>query len=108
MYLKSETKDEIVGQRYLRTILVRMKFELSMAPALLFLWFGLLWMNLLYKVRPFGGFILVTCFLFILTAYLLIESYWSAKNIAKTRRLIVEAIEEKSTRNQTSASSNAD
>jgi hypothetical protein len=99
-YLKLELKDEIVGQRYLRTFLVRMKFELSMVPALLSLWFGLLWMNRLYKVWPFWGFILVTGFLFILAGYLLLESYLSAKNLARTRKLIVEAVKDKLSKNQ--------
>jgi len=32
-YLQLRLKDEIIGQRYLRTFLVRMKFELAMVPA---------------------------------------------------------------------------
>ncbi len=94
-YLKLETNDEIIGQRYLRTILVRLKFELSMIPALIFLWLGLLWVNCLYHVWSLWGFALVTVFVFALNGYLWFESYSSAKNIARIRKLMVEAVKEK-------------
>jgi hypothetical protein len=94
-YLKLETSDEIVGQRYLRTIPVRLKFELSMIPALLFLWLGLLWVNCLYHMWSLWGFALVTVFVFALNGYLWFESYSSAKNIALIRKLMVEAVKEK-------------
>jgi hypothetical protein len=42
-YLQLKTKDEYVGQRYIRTVVTRLKFELSMAPALILLGIGIQW-----------------------------------------------------------------
>ena len=91
-YLKLEVKDEIIGQRYLRTILTRMKFELSMIPALFFFWCGLLWMNRLNGIWRTSRFILMSGIIFILMAVMFLEAYRSAKNTAKTRALIIEAV----------------
>lgn len=33
-YLKLRTKDEYIAQRYIRTLVTRLKFEMSMAPAI--------------------------------------------------------------------------
>jgi hypothetical protein len=44
-YLQLKVKDEIVGQRYLRNVLMRMKFQLSMMLALPILTVGLVWLN---------------------------------------------------------------
>jgi hypothetical protein len=94
-YLKLELKDEIIGQRYLRVLLTWMKFELSMTPALLSFWVGLLWVNYLYEVWSCIGFVMLSIFIFAVVGYLLNESYKSAKNLAKIRRLIVEAVKTK-------------
>ncbi|PYS49392.1 MAG: hypothetical protein DMF68_10165 [Acidobacteria bacterium] len=94
-YLKLELNYEIVWQRYLRILLTWMKFELSMVPALTSLWIGLLWINCLYKIWSVIGFILISIFIFVLICYLLKESYKSARNLARVRKLIVEAIKAK-------------
>jgi hypothetical protein len=90
-YLKLEVKDEIIGQRYLRTILTRMKFELAMIPALFFFWCGVLWMNRLYGTWRTSRFILMSAVVFVLIVVMFLEAYRSAKNTAKTRALIIDA-----------------
>lgn len=93
-YLKLRLKDEIVGQRYLRTLLTRMKFELAMVPAFFFFWCGLLWLNRLYGLWRPSRFGLLSGVLLILTIYLLLESYRSASVMSQTRSLIIEAVAE--------------
>jgi len=91
-YLKLRLNDEIVGQRYLRTLLTRMKFELAMVPAFFFFWCGLLWLNRLYDLWRPSRFALLSGVLLILTIYLLLESYRSASVMSTTRTLIVQAV----------------
>jgi hypothetical protein len=92
-YLKLELDDEIVGQRYLRIKLTWLKFELAMAPALVSLGVGLVWLHNLYDVWHGGYGAYVACaFLVVLVAGLLLESYSSATGLAKTRKRIVEAV----------------
>jgi hypothetical protein len=91
-YLKLRLNDEIVGQRYLRTLLTRMKFELAMVPAFFFFWCGLLWLNRLYDLWRPSRFVLLSGVLLILTIYLLLESYRSASVMSATRTLIVQAV----------------
>jgi hypothetical protein len=89
-YLGLTLKDEIVGQRYLRTLLLRMKFELAMVPALICGVAGLLWLD---RVKPFwpfyrgwlwfGGIAMV--------GYFAWESYASAKVMGATRKIVVRA-----------------
>lgn len=91
-YLKLNLNDEIVGQRYLRTLLTRMKFELAMVPAFFFFWCGLLWLNRLYGLWRPSRFALLSGVLLILAIYLLLESYRSASVMSQTRTLIIEAV----------------
>ena len=91
-YLKLRLNDEIVGQRYLRTVLTRMKFELAMVPAFFFFWSGLLWLNRLYDLWRASRFVLLSGVLVIVTVYLLLESYRSASVMSATRTLIVQAV----------------
>jgi MFS family permease len=91
-YLKLKLNDEIVGQRYLRTVLTRMKFELAMVPAFFFFWCGLLWLNRLYDLWRPSRFALLSGVLLVVTIYLLLESFRSASVMSTTRGLIVEAV----------------
>jgi hypothetical protein len=85
-------KDEVIGQRYLRNLITRFKFELSMAPALLLTWGGLLWLNRLYGVWSGCAFFWISAVVLLPMAYLFWESYHSAKLLARTRRLIIGAV----------------
>ena len=91
-YLKLTLQDEVVGQRYLRTILTRMKFELAMVPAFFFFWCGLLWLNRLYNLWRPSRFALLSGVLLIVTIYLLLESFRSASVMSATRTLVIQAV----------------
>jgi len=93
-YLKLELKDELIGHRYLRTKLTQMKFELAMAPALIFCWSGLLWLQVVHGMWSRSGFVFITLLLFLGAVYLLWESWKTSKVLSKTRALILQAIRE--------------
>jgi len=90
-YLSLKMTDEFVGQRYLRTVLLRMKFELSMAPAVAIAGLGLGWLQ---AVAPWGavlgpvGPILAGG---VIAAWFLVEAFSSARVLADTRKLLVIA-----------------
>jgi hypothetical protein len=93
-YLKLRLRDEIIAQRYLKTLVPRMKFELSMAPALFIFWLGLLWLNLIYRVWTVHGFTFLSALLVLGAFYFLRTSYTSAKVLSRIRGLILECIAE--------------
>ena len=99
-YLKLRIKDEFVAQRYLKTRVMQLKFELSMAPALLLFWIGLLWLNYLYQMWQQPGVIFVSALLFLGILYLLRESYVSSRVLSGLRELILAAVEEESTKRE--------
>jgi hypothetical protein len=88
-YLQLDLRDEVVGQRYLRGVVTRMKFELACAPALLIGSLGLVWANALLNRWRWGGVLLLVSFAVLTSAFLLYESHSSAKVAASTRRLIL-------------------
>src|SRR5205814_9122240 len=46
-YLQLDVRDEIIGERYLLTIVMRMKFELAMLPSLVLATLGLVWLQVI-------------------------------------------------------------
>jgi hypothetical protein len=90
-YLQLRIKDEFVGQRYLRTMVTHLKFELAMLPSILCLWVGLLWVEVLHDVWKGCGFLLLSLFLLAVSVYLAVESYFSARTLGSTRKLLLAA-----------------
>jgi hypothetical protein len=90
-YLQLKMKDEYVGQRYLRTVVTRLKFELSMLPALVVLWLGLVWIQVVYSTWTGWGFIALSAFVLGIALYLAIESYSSAWTLSKVRGWLIAA-----------------
>ncbi|MBZ5554765.1 MAG: hypothetical protein LAO21_18765 [Acidobacteriia bacterium] len=90
-YLQLRLQDEIIGQRYIQDIKTRMKFELSMVPALLIFLIGLIWTNAEYKLWSTCGSIVSSIIILIIAAYLAYESFLSAEILSKTRKLILDA-----------------
>jgi hypothetical protein len=92
-FLQLAYDKEPIGQRYIRNILFRMKFELSVGVALVFMTIGLsiynynhtifsnLWLNILgVYVAPLLG-----------TIYLIfVEGWQSSRVLHSTRKLLVE------------------
>lgn len=92
-YLSLRIKDEIIGQRYIRNLLTRFKFELSMVFALPIMLVGLVWLNALYQVWSDTAFAGVAVIVLIVENYLLDESYQSAKLLHKTRQIVIDAVD---------------
>jgi|GEM_PF-1319775 len=84
--------NEPIGQRYISSIILRLKFELSFSLAIGSFTIGLISLNHNHEIFPW------TCknefffyvFPFIVAIYLLVEAYQSAKIIAKVRKELVE------------------
>lgn len=90
-YLALRLNDEVIGQRYLRTILVRFKFELSMVPALLALTGGLIWIQAIFRVWSCIGIVLVCVFVLALCGYMVFEAVTSAATLRRVRKAILAA-----------------
>jgi hypothetical protein len=89
-YLQLKMKDEYIGQRYVRTLVTRLKFELSMFPALLILTGGIVWIQALYQVWSRVGIALLSAFLLCLSAFMLWQAWLSTKALSKTRKLLLQ------------------
>lgn len=90
-YLKLELKDELVGQRYLRTLLIRLKFELSMFPAILSCYAGLWILNFYTHYWEYFSLIFIGIPVAILEYYLWHEIQKSVSNLDFVRGLIIES-----------------
>jgi hypothetical protein len=101
-YLQLELKDEIIGQRYIRTIVARLKFELAMAPALLVMTAGVGWMNAIWAFWRWWGFVAFAAVMTGLAGYLSWESFNSTLLLTKRRPVIVEAGRERAARRRES------
>jgi len=91
-YLKLHTQDEVVGQRYLRGVLMRLKFELSMVVALPIMGAGLTWINYLYQFSSWLSFAFIVIAVAIAEGYLAWESFQSARLLHGTRQLVIDAV----------------
>jgi hypothetical protein len=91
-YLKLKINEEYVGQRYLRTILVRMKFELSMVPALMVFLIGFLWLNARLGFWGQCPTALLVILIAGLIAFLIMEAYKSLFTLDETRMLLISAV----------------
>ena len=90
-YLALRLKDEVIGQRYLRTVLVRFKFELSMVPALFALTIGLIWIQGIFHVWNCTGIVLLCAFVLTLCWYMYSEAVTSAATLHRVRKAILAA-----------------
>jgi hypothetical protein len=84
-YLRLTFNIEPVGQRYLRTILLRFKFEVGTAVALLFSCPGLFWTSLGY---PWAAFWFAMCVA--LASFLLFEASSSHRVLSEVRHEILK------------------
>ncbi len=89
-YLCLHQKDEIIEQRHLKGILLRLKFELSMAPALVALAIGLAWLNGREHFWSWATYSHVAFGLAIGVWFFLFEAHRSACSLAKIRELLVK------------------
>lgn len=89
-YLRLTLVSEPIGQRYLRTITLALKFELAMAAALPLMYVGLLWLDRSIDLFGWKGAFIIGMLVAVLTAYLLYESWSSSKVLSRVRQELVE------------------
>lgn len=84
--------DEPIGQRYLRNILFRMKFELSASIAMIIMALGLTILNSSFPIfsNNFYAILCILIFPVLLSCYFFYEANSSSKILARTRKLLVE------------------
>jgi hypothetical protein len=87
--LSPEANKEKVGHRYLRTIILRLKFELSFGLALILLWFGLLLLDATLLLWTEAAVSVLSIVVLCPAAYLLWESYRSSWVLANLRHLLL-------------------
>ncbi len=90
-YLQLRIQDEFVGQRYIQTLLPRMKFELSMVPALSICVIGLLLIQIRMAVLGWLTTGIVAGTMLVVAVYLLLESKQSVRLLAEKRELVLNA-----------------
>jgi hypothetical protein len=89
-YLQLAYDKEPIGQQYLDTILLRLKFELSFGLAIPIFLGGLIWCKIVTDFCSWTSFIIITLISLILCVYLFFESYDSAKNLSNVRSLLIK------------------
>jgi hypothetical protein len=88
-YLRLQYEKEPIGQRYLRTVLLRMKFELSMAASLVICYVGLVWLALVEKLFSACALGTLAALFTGLVVYLVYQAYQGAEVLANVRRVLV-------------------
>lgn len=87
--LATKKDEETVGHRYLRTLTLRLKFELSFGLALVVLWFGLIWLDAVMLLWREQSVLLLSALALGAAAYALWESYRTAWALGGVRHLIL-------------------
>ena len=90
-YLGLRVQDEIIGQRYLRTLVLRLKFELSALVAIPISYLGFLLLNQVSGYWSFFSMIIAAICVFVGMIYLVYETYKSSKALDSTRKVIIES-----------------
>jgi hypothetical protein len=80
---------EPVGHRYLRTLTLRLKFELAFGIALVSLWFGSLWLDSLELLWRHNSVVLFSSITLASASYLLWESEETARALSDVRHLLL-------------------
>jgi hypothetical protein len=91
-YLQLSLADEIVGKKYLKSLLLRFKFELAMIPANLSLSIGLLWLNAIYAYLPWRNCLFVGLFFVSVIAFLCWEVRQGVAVLDNVRKLLLERV----------------
>lgn len=92
VYLRLAFKVEPIGQQYLRTLTLGLKFELNFGLGLLLFIVGIIWCNCLTKFLSCGEMTAVAIVILVLGVYLLWESKDSCKLLADVRHEILKGV----------------
>jgi hypothetical protein len=88
-YLALSFDKEPIGHRYLRTMVLRLKFELGFSIAVLPFLIGLAWLNAAFPVLSWPAYGHLALGFVVVAIYLLWESFRGARVLAETRRTLV-------------------
>lgn len=91
-YLKLKIENEYVGQRYLRTIVTRMYFELSFFSSLLFFFVGAHWANYVNGYWNCTGGIVISTAILSVIGFTFYEAGQSVNALNKLRKKIVDGV----------------
>jgi hypothetical protein len=94
-YLMLAPDPEPIAQRYLRTITLRLKFELGLGLALPIMWVGLAWLEQIVNLWTTWGFVFFSIAVLGLAVYLLWESRSSSEILVRLRQRMVRHYREK-------------
>lgn len=93
-YLRLKISPDHAGVSYIRTKVIHMKFDMTFGFALLVAYFGLSWLQIYHGVWNCAPFVIITILSLGLVAYLIWDSYRTAKILAGTRSLLIHAVED--------------
>lgn len=88
-YMAATFAIEPVGQRYIRTVVLRLKFELGCSIAFVPFLLGLAWLTAAFCLISWRSYVFAAIASVCVATYLLWESYRGAKVLARTRRIIL-------------------
>ena len=91
-YLRLAFKVELIGHRYLRTITLRMKFELSFAVSIIFSIFGFIFLYFKYKFISGCYFILFLILSVLISFYLFWEALHSSRLLNCIRHELLKGV----------------
>ena len=92
-YWRLSFKEESVGHRYLRSIIIRLKFEMNMIASLPFLFFGFLWLSIL-KVLTATQMFVIGVIVAALLSYMTFEAWAGVKLLSDIRRELLKGVVE--------------
>lgn len=92
-YLQLSYKNEPIGQRYLRTITLRLKFELAFGLALIPFLIGMIWLNNRTNFFETGTICIIGVLVLALIVYLIFEAYSSSKLLSIVRSKLLAKYE---------------
>jgi hypothetical protein len=90
IYLRTAFKSDPIGRRYARTLVLRLKFELGIAFAMISAALGLIWLTVLGLSFSATAWLGLFCLLF--TTWGLLEAKETHKVLSKTRAALLEGI----------------
>lgn len=91
-FLRTHFVKEPIGLRYMRTIVLRMKFENSFIAALCFFSAGIFWLGIVGFIGRHAHVLLILAVTFLLILYLAYESYESAKLLKEQRINLLKGV----------------
>jgi hypothetical protein len=91
-YLRTAFVHEPVGHRYLRSIVLRMKFGLSFGISLVPMFIGLVWLNSIIPFAFWGVLGKIGAVVLVAVIYVLHESYQSSVLLSELRQEILKSV----------------